>query len=1047
MKRAKKILALVLALVLSVSLLPTTGVSAASKKVKLNKTKVTISVGKTVTLKLKNNKKKVKWTTSNKKVVKITKKGKSKVKVKGKKAGKAIITAKVGKKKYKCKVTVKKKKVKTTVPQTTKKPTTTPSVTEDGSKKTYTRSKWIKILCDQLNIDTTKINADDVDYDFADIEVDDNAIEIEAAYRYGLLPEETANQDVPYFYPDKKVTRDYMAYTLSHALGFKYGGELITCNDISESEYQEEVTNVVKADVMKIYNDEFQPLGYANSDDVEYAKEKIDYWNSSADISSREEYDNSTYRSGVVDYSFYSNYSTIEEVSGRFLLKILENDDIDIDEGDIVILGENDEHPNGIAVKIVEELGSNQYSYEEPEIEEVYSNIDVLGQGEIDYKAAKTASDDIDLKYEVENENANRSNLKTRKNSLKKVGGTIKPSDVKFTFDLGEGKKITDNLKLEGKVTLSIPEITALLDADVSLWKGISVDELTLSMTEKVDVSGGLYWKVVDSGQSLQNGSYENAINSIFEKAAGSNFEKGRLELGSIPINIAYGFGINLKVFAEISMKGEVSVTYSFTGKEGIQYKDDTFRLIHDFSDTLSLFEVSGSGYIQIGVAADVAFMEIFDIVGVTFQVGPAFNVKLTPHVLVTDSLVCANASFYLAAKFTLDSDTIVGEILKSGLHMTLEHEVLKDDSKNPLRLNFHMENFKRVNKCTFGAGSLSGNVIDSENGKVIKDAMVQVYMKDKDGSDLLIRKVYTDAQGAYNIDNLSDGTYSVVVTATGYKECRFDDVVVVKNAANTVDTAKMVKRNDSEGKINFKVVSAITGEDLKDWKYVIHSTNDAYNIDDVTGTSDTASFEKEVICGNYLVTITKSDYIAAVQNINVIHGIDQTVVIAISPKLTSIDDSAAIRFVLTWGETPSDLDSHLFIKNSLDQVVGRVFYREDEYEDDTTSANLDVDDTSSYGPETITIDKTNKDYTYSYYVYDYSNRGDYDSKELSLSSAKVSVYAGSKLMYTFNVPYDTTATAWKLFDYTPSDGNLVIYNQMGDSYTDEEFGNEINWE
>ena len=122
MERTKKFLAVVLALVLSISLLPTTGVSAASKKVKLNKTKATIYVGKTVTLKLKNNKKKVKWSTSNKKVATVTKKGK----VKGKKAGKATITAKVGKKKYKCKITVKKKATPKPTTKPTEQPTTKP---------------------------------------------------------------------------------------------------------------------------------------------------------------------------------------------------------------------------------------------------------------------------------------------------------------------------------------------------------------------------------------------------------------------------------------------------------------------------------------------------------------------------------------------------------------------------------------------------------------------------------------------------------------------------------------------------------------------------------------------------------------------------------------------------------------------------------------------------------------------------------------------------------------------------------------------------------
>ena len=81
MNKTKKILAIIFVVVLSISMIPVTNVRAA-KKVKLNKTKATIYVGKTVTLKLKNNKKKVKWTTSNKKIATVSKKGK----VKGKKA-------------------------------------------------------------------------------------------------------------------------------------------------------------------------------------------------------------------------------------------------------------------------------------------------------------------------------------------------------------------------------------------------------------------------------------------------------------------------------------------------------------------------------------------------------------------------------------------------------------------------------------------------------------------------------------------------------------------------------------------------------------------------------------------------------------------------------------------------------------------------------------------------------------------------------------------------------------------------------------------------
>lgn len=77
----------------------------AATKVKLNKTKATIYVGKSVQLKIKGTKGKVKWSSNKKSVAKVSSKGK----VTGKKAGKAVITAKVGKKRYKCNITVKKK--------------------------------------------------------------------------------------------------------------------------------------------------------------------------------------------------------------------------------------------------------------------------------------------------------------------------------------------------------------------------------------------------------------------------------------------------------------------------------------------------------------------------------------------------------------------------------------------------------------------------------------------------------------------------------------------------------------------------------------------------------------------------------------------------------------------------------------------------------------------------------------------------------------------------------------------------------------------------
>jgi dipeptidyl aminopeptidase/acylaminoacyl peptidase len=107
MKKGKRIFVYALAAALTVGLMQS-GAAAAKKSSKnaINKKRVTLTAGTSVRLRVKGvSAKKVKWSSSKKSVAVVNKKGI----VKGKKAGRARIIAKVGKKKYKCVVTVKAK--------------------------------------------------------------------------------------------------------------------------------------------------------------------------------------------------------------------------------------------------------------------------------------------------------------------------------------------------------------------------------------------------------------------------------------------------------------------------------------------------------------------------------------------------------------------------------------------------------------------------------------------------------------------------------------------------------------------------------------------------------------------------------------------------------------------------------------------------------------------------------------------------------------------------------------------------------------------------
>lgn len=120
----KRLCSMVVILILIMTIIPANCVFA-KKALKLNKSKVTMSVGDSVKLKVKNTKRSIKWKSSNKKVASVNKKGK----VVAKKAGKTTITAKVKKKKLKCSVIVKQKAnnaqsipkpTNATIPETTK---------------------------------------------------------------------------------------------------------------------------------------------------------------------------------------------------------------------------------------------------------------------------------------------------------------------------------------------------------------------------------------------------------------------------------------------------------------------------------------------------------------------------------------------------------------------------------------------------------------------------------------------------------------------------------------------------------------------------------------------------------------------------------------------------------------------------------------------------------------------------------------------------------------------------------------------------------------
>ena len=138
-----------------------------------------------------------------------------------------------------------------------------------------------------------------------------------------------------------------------------------------------------------------------------------------------------------------------------------------------------------------------------------------------------------------------------------------------------------------------------------------------------------------------------------------------------------------------------------------------------------------------------------------------------------------------------------------------------------------------------------------------------------------------------------------------------------------------------------------------------------------------------------------------------------------ISPELAA----GSARIVLEWNAQHQDLDSYLWGNTDKGDDLYVNFRKRTCEGRDGLLAELDVDDTNGYGPETITLNDLNGVYTYS--VVDYRTTG-----TLQQYGATVKVYLPGKSAPTV-ITLDPNAgveNVWEVFEL--DHGELKILNR-----------------
>jgi hypothetical protein len=144
-------------------------------------------------------------------------------------------------------------------------------------------------------------------------------------------------------------------------------------------------------------------------------------------------------------------------------------------------------------------------------------------------------------------------------------------------------------------------------------------------------------------------------------------------------------------------------------------------------------------------------------------------------------------------------------------------------------------------------------------------------------------------------------------------------------------------------------------------------------------------------------------------------------------------------RVILTWGANPADLDSHLTGPNQ-DTSRFHIYYVD---KSSGGLCKLDVDDTTSYGPETVTCPATNSSGAlrpgiYRYGVHHYSGSGN-----IGASGANVRLEFANGTVYTYTPPasgWTGDNDFWTVFELTVfPNGTIAVapVNTIGHNISD----------
>lgn len=650
--------------------------------------------------------------------------------------------------------------------------------------------------------------------------------------------------------------------------------------------------------------------------------------------------------------------------------------------------------------------------------------IDGWEKGEVHIlKSSNDAQEDIVVKVKEITKEGDKTVLLYEKPEIEEVVTSMDVSGTSNSegeFIPAEGVTIEDEIQGRAASTGEIP-----LFGKKRL--SFTVDDITVSgsidfknLEYRFAVSPSWHLLTIDEVYVALNSTTDFSME--FEKEHPKNI---KYKIGSFcKVPLGYGFFAFGDVYVIIEANGSLEVGLELTQKIGVQYaKNNGIRPVYDVSVN-PLLNLKAEAKAGISPEINVNFLGI-DLVAVGAEGGLGAegvlnNMSLDKFQFCFD----ANAFFFL---------NLYAQIGWDELNLRAEYEIFNSDN-SLWKKNFHFEETGLVNECTRGNGDYEGYVKRADNDVPIHNAKIQIIQNNR-----MKDTTYTDSHGYFKGIKLNSGNYKIRVSASGYKpyEQSFN---IIGGQTTALETQLMISNeNELEGKRCSGVITdAYTGGAISGATITVQSKflfGDNEIVAQTTSNED-GSYEFNAPIGNYEITVEKEDYVTNTKPLIIIKDRDD-LYISLSPKnQPSVEGN--LRAVLRWGDEPEDLDSHMV--SSGENRISHVYY--DNMSEN--NMNLDVDDIDSYGPETISISKTDNG-VYSYYVHDYTNKSSNDSTELSNSGAYIQLYSGNTLLYKIDIPQNQSGTLWHVFDYDSKTGLIQLVNEFSYQYNPSSVGTNIS--